>query len=68
MPIGVRGFNVTSQNIQHHTRRRWLFRKKKQSVKRGIWYIGGKRKRQRGGALPLAAFASPILGNIDGVI
>ena len=41
---------------------------KRQSVKRGIWNICGKRKRERGDAFPLAALAAPILGNIAGVL
>ena len=41
---------------------------KKQSVKRGIWYIGGRRKRQRGGAFPVAALAAPILGYLGGIV
>ena len=43
----------------------------KQVVKKGVWYIGGKRKRkrknQKGGAIPLgliASFAGPLLGEI----
>ena len=45
----------------------------KQSVKKGIWHIGGKYKRapvknrQKGGAIPLGLLASigaPILGEI----
>ena len=41
----------------------------KQSVKKGIWYIGGKRRKrkQKGGAIPLGILASvggPILGEI----
>ena len=40
---------------------------KKQSVKRGIWYIGGRRKRQRGDVFPLAALAAPILGNLGSI-
>ena len=44
----------------------------KQSVKKGIWHIGGKykrapKRRQRGGAIPLGLLASigtPILGEI----
>ena len=45
----------------------------KQSVKKGIWYIRGKyirapkRKRQKGGAIPLGLLTSigaPILGEI----
>ena len=42
---------------------------KKQSVRRSIWYIGGKRKRhrQKGGAFPIAALAAPILGSIGSI-
>ena len=45
----------------------------KQSVKKGIWHIGGKykrapkRKKQKGGAIPfglLASIGAPILGEI----
>ena len=46
----------------------------KQSVKKGIWHIGGKyklaprrRKKQKGGAIPfglLASIAAPVLGEI----
>ena len=40
----------------------------KQSVRKGIWHIGGKRKRrQKGGAIPFALLASigaPILREI----
>ena len=42
----------------------------KQVVKKGIWLIGGKkrkRKKQKGGAIPfglLASFAAPVLGQI----
>ena len=44
----------------------------KQSMKKGLWYIGGKHKRarkriKRGGAIPLGLLASigaPILGEI----
>ena len=41
---------------------------KKQSVKKGIWYISGRRKSQRGGAFPLAGQAAPILGNLGGIV
>ena len=41
---------------------------KKQSVKRGIWYISKKRKKQKGGTFPLAAVAAPILGNLGGIV
>ena len=43
----------------------------KQSVKKGIWYLGGrykKSKRQRGKGLPfglLASIEAPILGEIE---
>ena len=40
----------------------------KQSVKKGVWCIGGKkRKKQKGGAIPIgliASLAGPILGEI----
>ena len=43
----------------------------RQSIKKGIWHIGGKykrsKKRQKGGAIPfglLAGLAGPILGEI----
>ena len=40
----------------------------KQSVKKGVWYIGGKkRKKQKSGAIPIgliASLAGPILGEI----
>ena len=39
----------------------------KQSVKKGIWYIGGKKRRQKGGAIPiglLAFIGAPIIGEI----
>ena len=41
---------------------------KKQSVKRGIWYISIRRKKQKGGAFPLAALAASILGNLAGIV
>lgn len=43
---------------------------KKQSIKRGVWYIGGRRnrQRQRGVFLPIAALAAPILGSLSGVV
>ena len=43
---------------------------RKQVVKKGIWHIGGKRKKrkkQKGGAIPfglIASFAAPILGEV----
>ena len=40
----------------------------KQVVKKGIWHIGSKkRKKQKGGAIPLgllASFAGPVIGEI----
>ena len=39
----------------------------KQYVKKGVWYIGGKKRKQRRGAIPLGLLASidaPILGEI----
>ena len=50
-----------------------IFLRGKQSVKKDIWYIGGKytrapkRRKQKGGAFPLGLLASvgaPILGEI----
>ena len=41
---------------------------KKQLVKRRFWYLGGRRKRQRGRAFPLAVLVAPILGNLGGII
>ena len=37
----------------------------KQYVKKGVWYIGGEKRRQKGGAIPfglLALIAAPVLG------
>ena len=41
----------------------------KQSVRRGICYIGSTRKRhrQKGSAFPIAALAAPILGSIGSI-
>ena len=39
----------------------------KQSVKKGIWYFGGKKEKQRGKGFPidlLASAAAPFLGEI----
>ena len=39
----------------------------RQSVKKGIWHIGGRRSKQKGGAPPLgllAGLAGPVLGEI----
>lgn len=37
---------------------------RKLSVNRGVWYIGGRKKRrQRGGFFLFAVLAAPILGN-----
>ena len=41
--------------------------REKQSVKKGLRYIGGKKRKQRGGAIPiglLASIGAPILGEI----
>ena len=42
---------------------------KKQSARRGIWYIGGKRKkhRQKGSAFPIVALAAPVLGSFGSI-
>ena len=41
-----------------------------QSVRRGVWYIGGRRKRrkQTRGLFPVGALAAPIQGKLDVVI
>ena len=42
----------------------------RQSIKKGVWHIGG-RKRQKGGAFPLglvASLAGPILGEVAKLI
>ena len=39
----------------------------KQYVKKGVWYIWGKKRKQKSGAIPIGLFASigaPILGQI----
>ena len=39
----------------------------KQYVEKGVWYIGGKKRRQKGGAIPfglLASIAAPVLGEV----
>lgn len=43
---------------------------KKQSVRQGVWYIGGRQNRhlQRSGFLPIGALAAPILGSLVGVV
>ena len=43
---------------------------RKQLVRWGVWYIGGRRnrRRQRGRFLPIGALAAPILGSLDGVV
>lgn len=45
-----------------------LFRMRKYSIQRGIWYIGGRRKKQRAGVYLLAALAAPILGGLGGIV
>ena len=43
---------------------------KKQSVRRGLWYIGSRRNRcrQRSRYLPIGALATPILGSLGEVV
>ena len=39
----------------------------KQYIKKGVWCVGGKKRKQKGGAIPLGLLASigaPILGEI----
>ena len=39
----------------------------RKSIKKGVWHIGGRKKRQRGSAFPLglvASLAAPILGEV----
>ena len=39
----------------------------KQYVKKGVWYIGGKKRKQKGAGLPiglLTSIGAPILGEI----
>ena len=39
----------------------------KQYVKKGVWYIGGKKRKQKGAGIPiglLASIGAPILGQI----
>ena len=43
--------------------------RRRQSVRRGLWYMGGKRWwKQRGGMFPIGALATPILGTLGGVV
>ena len=43
---------------------------KKQSVRRVVWYIGGRRNtpRQKGEVLPIGALAASMLGLLGGVV
>lgn len=43
---------------------------RKQAVKRGVWYISGRRKRRRqtGGFFFVGALAAPVLGTLRGVV
>ena len=41
---------------------------RKYSIQRGIWYIGGRRKKQRADVYLLAALAAPILGGLGGIV
>ena len=39
----------------------------KQYVKKGVWYNGGEKRRQKGGPIPLgllASIAAPVLGEV----
>ena len=41
--------------------------RRKQYVKKGVWYIRGKKRRQKEGAVPfglLASTAAPVLGEV----
>ena len=42
----------------------------RQSVRRSVWYMGGKRKRckQTGELFPVGALAASILGTLGGVV
>ena len=44
--------------------------RRRQSVRRGVWYMGSRRKRrkQTGGLFPVGALAAPILGTLGGVV
>ena len=41
-----------------------------QSIRGGVWYMGGRKKRRRpkGRIFPSEALASPILGTLGGVV
>ena len=43
---------------------------KKQAVRRGVWYIGARRKRriQAGVCFPVGGLAAPVLGALGGVV
>ena len=39
----------------------------KQYVKKGVWYIGGKKRKQKGGAIPfglIASLTAPVLSEV----
>ena len=39
----------------------------KQYVKKGVWYIGGKKRKQKGGSIPfglIASLTAPVLGEV----
>ena len=39
----------------------------KQYVKKGVWYIGEKKRKQKGGAIPfglIASLTAPVLGEV----
>ena len=44
--------------------------RRRQSIRLGIWYMGGKRKRhkQTGGLFSVGALAESILGTLGGVV
>lgn len=37
---------------------------RRQSIKRGIWHIGGRGRLQTGGFFPLVALAGPVIGGL----
>ena len=57
--------NSQTWNVHYQSRRRGIIRMRgKQPVRKGIWYLGGRKRlrkrtqtRQRGGALPLGPIA-----------
>ena len=41
---------------------------RRQSIKKGVWYIRGCKKQQKSGFFSLASLAGPILGGLAGPI